>query len=98
MGSSGKKAFLELTKMWSFSKWKRQLTRTKKSRALPRRRLYSPRYRFNFFESSFGEETVKFGSKCRATSNRSAVRTAATWTVPSTLFIAHCREGCMMLP
>jgi hypothetical protein len=30
MRSSGKKAFLELTEMWSFSKWKRRLTRTKK--------------------------------------------------------------------
>ena len=92
MRSSGKKAFLELTEMWSFSKWKRRFMRTKKSRALPRRRLYSPRSRLDFSESSFGEETVKFGSKCRATSNHSVVRTAATWTVPSTLFMAHCRE------
>ena len=92
MRSSGKKAFWELTGMWSFPKWRRRLTRTNKSWVLPRRRLYSPRSRLDVLENSFGEETVKFGSKCRATSNHSVVRTAATWTVPSTLFIAHCRE------
>ena len=64
----------------------------KKVPTLPRRRLYSPCSRLDFLESSFGEETVKFGSKCRATSNRSVVHTAATWTVPSTLSIAHCRQ------
>ena len=92
MRSSGKKAFWELTEMWSFSKWKRRLTRTKKSQQLPRCRLYSPHSRLDFLESYFGEKTVKFESKCRATSNCSVVRTAANWTVPSTLFLAHCRE------